>query len=1095
MKELLQNGSLARLGATALALILAGTLSAGQAAAQTGTITGVVTDEATGQLLESAHVRMADQGSGVLTNENGRYVMPGVATGTHSVTFFIVGYAETTLEVSVGAGQTAVLDAQLAAEAIRIQELVVTGVARATPAVKLPFTVEKVDVASAPVPAISAESFLVGQVPGVKVIRGSGQPGSSGSILLRGATSIAGSQSPLIVVDGVITTSSFDDLAALDVESIEVVKGAAGAALYGSRAANGVVQIRTKRGGGFGSDYSRIIARNEVGQARLAGTIQLSRYHPWLTDENGELAYYQIVQNGERFDTTIVPIPNFAEPVEDLPRLPSLESGDPATSFQDNPWPSRFPLYDHVKRVYQPGTYMSNHVATSGQAGSTNYRASFDRSRDYGVLPDYNDGFGRKGFRLNVDHQVRDNLDVSLSTAYTQSEQEDLYDSPFYELTFMGPYVDLLARDPSTVGERHCPPQGCFYRTPDPLSQTNDHPLYPLELREDRDFQHDVKAAVTTRWSPMPWFDLEGLFGLDRNSFNQHAFRPPGALNTDGSLDDGYYSRYQAHRRDINAEATASFQKAFSGLTVRARTRYTREDRHYENFSASGSEFIVVGVPTLSNTTNDDETQTYNIDSYIQSIIGESYFLISDVDYKGKYILGGLVRRDGSSLFGENQRWHTYYRGSVAYRMAEEEWWPFNSVNEFKLSWSQGTAGRRPGFSNQYEVYSVSGGQSRSISPVTLGNKDLRPQKSTENEYGLDMVLFNKVSTGFTYARTISTDQLLSVPLPAYAGFGSQWQNAGTLESNGWEFFVEAPVLETDDFSWTTRLNMDNFSEKITELGRPPFRSGFFYVRDGEVFGAFFGSKWARSCAELPAGVPCSQFQANDDGLMVWVGEGNSYTDGIAKNLWGTSSEGVTGDDTFLWGIPIKTYGDCETRRQGDEGCTNFLYQGNTRPDVNVSWRNSLRWKGLEFYTLLDAEFGSNIYNQTRQWAYRDNRSGDMDQFGKPDGMKKPILYYSTLYDTNGYSDWFVEDGTFIKLREASLRYTLNSDWLDSAFGGRVTGVDVTVIGRNLLTFTNYKGYDPEVANSNGGSQAIGRVDNYGYPNSRVFSASLQVIF
>lgn len=1082
MKELLQNRSPARLGATAFAVILAGTLSAGHAAAQTGTITGVVTDDATGQPLESALVRMTGQEGGVLTNENGRYVMPGVATGTHSLTFIIVGYEEAAFEVSVGAGQTAVLDAELAGEAIRIQELVVTGVARATPRVKLPFTVEKVDVANSPVPAISAESFLVGQVPGVKVVRGSGQPGSSGDILLRGATSISGSQDPLIVVDGVITTSGFDDLATLDIESIEVVKGAAGAALYGSRAANGVVQIRTKRGSGFGSDYSRIITRNEVGQARLAGSIQLSRYHPWLTDAAGELAYYDK-------DFNAVTIPDFTDPDT---QLPSLEgNNDPAKSFQDNPWPSRLPLYDHVKRVYSPGTYMSNHLATSGQSGNTNYRASFDRSRDLGVLPDYNDGFGRKGFRLNVDHNVRENLNVSLSTAYTQSEQEDLYDNPFYELTFIGPYVDLLARDPETIGKRHCPPQGCFYRTPDPLTSTNDHPLYPLELRDDRDFQHDVKAAVTARWSPLAWFDVEGLFGLDRNSFSQHAFRPSGAENTDETIDTGYYDRYQSHRRDINAEVTASLQRTFGGFTARARTRYTREDRHFEDFRAYGNDFTAVGVPRLQNLDQD----TYVAQSYLQDIIGESYFLISDVDYNGKYILGGLVRRDGSSLFGANQRWHTYYRASVAYRMAQEDWWPFRSVNEFKLSWSQGTAGRRPGFANQYEVYSVSGGASRAISPVTLGNKDLRPQKSTENEYGLDVVLFNKVSTGFTYAQTTSVDQLLSVPLPSVAGFSSQWQNAGTLESKGWEFFVEAPVLETEDLSWTMRLNLDRFSEEITELGRPPFRSGFFYYRDGEVFGAFFGAKWAQACDDLPAGAPCSQFQVNDDGLMVWVGEGNTYTDGMAKNLWGTDSQGMTGDDTYQWGIPIRMFGDCETRRQGGEGCTDFLYNGNTRPDINVSLRNSFRWKGFELYALLDAEFGADIYNQTRQWAYRDNRSGDMDQFGKADGMKKPVLYYQTLYNTNADNAWFVEDGTFIKLREASLRYTLNADWLDSAFRGRVTGIDVTLIGRNLLTFTDYTGYDPEVANNNGGSNVIGRVDNYGYPNSRVFSASVQVIF
>ena len=1073
MKEELQNWSPARAG-TAFALILAGTFSAGWATAQqTGTITGVVTDESTGQPLESALVRMAGQEGGVLTNQNGRYLMSTVPTGTHSITFVIVGYQEATLEVSVGAGQTAVLDALLSSEAIRVQELIVTGVARATPRVKLPFTVEKIDVATSPVPAISAESFLVGKVPGVKVVRGSGQPGSSGDILLRGATSISGAQAPLIVIDGVITTNSFDDLATLDIASMEVVKGAAGAALYGSRAANGVIQIRTKRGGGFGTDYSRIIGRTEVGQARLAGTIQLSKYHPWATDPNGELAWRDTAE-------VLHAIPDFTDPDA---RRPSLEGPNVFKSFQDNPWPSRLPLYDHTKRMFQPGTYFSNHVATSGQMGNTNYRASFDLNSELGVLPDYNDGFGRKGFRLNIDHRVRDQLNVSISTAYTQSEQEDLGGSPFYNLTFMGPYVDLLKRDPTTIGARHCPPQGCLILNPDPLS-AEENPLYHFELVDFRDFQHDVKAAVTTRWSPASWFDVEGLFGLDRNSFSEHNFTSAGRETFDGGITTGTYGRFQSHRRDINAEVTASAQHSWNGFTNRFRARYTREDQQYESFSASGEDFVATGVPRLNNF----DKETTNAASWLQTIIGESYFLIGDIDYNGKYIVGGLVRRDGSSLFGSDQRWQTYYRASLAYRMAQEDWWPLDAVDEFKLSWSQGTAGRRPGFTAQYETYSVS---ATAITPIRLGNKALKPQQSTENEYNLDLVLFNKISTGLTYAQTTSTDQLIAVPLPSVAGFTSQWQNAGTLESEGWEFFVEAPIVEQDELSWTMRLNLDRFSEKITELGRPAYRSGFFYYRDGEIFGAFYGAKWAQTCADLPADATCSQFQRNDDDLMVWVGDGNDYTDGISEDLWGTSSE----DGYYRWGMPVRMFGECETRKQGGEGCKDFLFMGNTRPDLNVSWRNSFSWRGLQAYVLMDAELGADIYNRTRQWAYRENRSADMDQFGKPDDMKKPVAYYQTLYNTNAMNSWFVEDGTFIKVREVSLRYAFKPEWLDSWFNGRVTGLDINLIGRNLLTFTNYKGYDPEVANGNGGSDAIGRIDSYGYPNSRVFSSSIQITF
>ncbi len=261
--------------------VLVVALAPGRAMSQQGSITGTVSDVATGQLLESALVRLDDAESGVLTTAAGRYLILGVSPGTHSVTFEILGYDTQTLTVEVGAGDAAVLNAELVSGALELQELVVTGVARATPRVKLAFTVEKLDVADVPVPAVSAENFLIGKVPGIKVVGGSGQPGSTGDILLRGATSINGSQDPLIIIDGVITTNSFDDLVALDIESMEVVKGAAGASLYGSRAANGVIQIRTKRGTGFGGrDYNQMVFRNETGQDQIAGDVQLSNYHP-----------------------------------------------------------------------------------------------------------------------------------------------------------------------------------------------------------------------------------------------------------------------------------------------------------------------------------------------------------------------------------------------------------------------------------------------------------------------------------------------------------------------------------------------------------------------------------------------------------------------------------------------------------------------------------------------------------------------------------------------------------------------------------------------------------------------------------------------
>lgn len=1068
-------------GGGGLALLLTFLFAATPAASQTGTITGVVRDVATGQTLESALVRLDGAESGVLTNQDGRYLVIGVSAGTHELTVTVIGYGDETVSANVVAGETTVLDVELTGQAIRMQDLVVTGVARATPRVKLPFTVEKVDVASAPVTAVSAESFLVGKVPGVKVVRGSGQPGTTGDILLRAATSITGDQSPLVIIDGVISNTAFDDLSSLDIESIEVVKGAAGASLYGSRAANGVVQIRTKRGSGFGGrDYSRIIVTNDVGQDRMYGRIALSQNHPWKLDASGNLID---VAGNVISDITDPDVNN-----------PDLNGESVHTSFQDGAWPSQYPAYDQLERIFSPGSFMTNAAATEGRNGSTNYRASFSRNVQTGVLPDFHDGFGRKAFRLNVDHEVRDNLNVSLSTAYSQRNREDFWDTPWYEITFMPPYVDLLARDPSSIGKRHCPPQGCLYVHPDPINSGNvDNPLYNLELIDYKDRLQTITASANIRWTPLAWMDIEGLIGMDRNSRAETNVIPAGLeqINSDPQL--GYYSKYQDHDQDVNAEVTLSVNKAFGDLATRTRVRYSQENSAYDQFRGEGEDFLAADIPRLNNL----DPETHSANSWLSEVVAENYYLISALDYKGKYILDGMVRRDGSSLFGENERWHTYGRGSAAWRLSQESWWPFDDVNEFKLRYSLGSAGRRPYFWAQYETYSVSGG---TITPVTLGNKDLRPQKTLEAEYGLEMVLFNRVNMGVTYADVVSSDQILSVPLPKAGGFTSQWQNAGTLESSTLEGFLEAPIIETENMGWSVRVNVDRTRQQITELNRPPYRQAFFYYREGEVFGAFYGAKWARSCAELPAGAPCDQFQVNDDGLLVWTGSSN-YTDGISSGLWGTNSAGQTGDDVFGWGQPVRVFGECETRRQGGPGCKDFLYMGNTTPDVNVSLMNNFRWKGLNLYVLLDGEFGADIYNRTRQWAYRDNRSGDQDQAGKAEGMKKPVSYYQTLYNTNAVNDWFVEEGSFVKVREVSVRYSVNPDWLDSVFGGRVTGVDVNLIGRNLFTFTNYRGYDPEVGTSdpsdgdNGGSDVIGRIDSYAYPNFRNFSASLEVIF
>ncbi|MGD2071376.1 MAG: carboxypeptidase-like regulatory domain-containing protein, partial [Gemmatimonadota bacterium] len=484
------------------AALWAGVAAAPAAAQQTGTLTGTVVDNTSARPLESAQVFIPALNTGALTNAQGRFLLLNVPSGTHELRVELIGYTPSTQEVTVTAGETTTVEFQLASTALKLQELVVTGVAGETPKVKLPFSVEKVDFQDMPVPSPSAEGLIQGKVQGAQVVRGSGQPGEEAEIMMRGPTSITGSQAPLIIVDGVITDNTMADIDALDVESIEVVKGPAAASLYGSRAQNGVIQIQTKRGSGLATDDARVIVRNEYGNQSLEGSIELTANHIYLMDA----AQTGFIQEGAEGAC--------AGPLswQDLftcgaPTIDDTNGqGDPETTFQDNPFPG--PVYDQIDRFFDPGEQYSNYVAVEGRSGSTNYRASFTNFKEGGVL-DYNSGYDRKNFRLNLDHQVFDNLDISLNTYYAQTKQDDPTGG-FFSLTLTHRGADLTAIDPAT---------GRFVVGADPLS-LEVNPLYQVRYQSDTDERQRFMGSLFARYSPASWFDLEANYSIDRADFN-----------------------------------------------------------------------------------------------------------------------------------------------------------------------------------------------------------------------------------------------------------------------------------------------------------------------------------------------------------------------------------------------------------------------------------------------------------------------------------------------------------------------------------------------------------------------------------------------
>ncbi|MEX2281848.1 MAG: SusC/RagA family TonB-linked outer membrane protein [Gemmatimonadota bacterium] len=1033
-------------------LTVFGWLSAESVTGQTpGSIRGTVRDAEGNAALAGAQISIEALRVGTVSNADGRYSVANVPAGTHSVTVTLIGFAAERRSLTVTAGAATVADFVMRTQVLGMSEIVVTGVTEATSTARLPFTVAKVSKEDMPVPPRTAESAIQGKVAGVTIVQ-STQPGEAAAIMLRTPVSINRNTSPLIVVDGTILTSSIVDISSLDIESIEVIKGAAAASLYGSRAGAGVLQIRTTRGSSIPENRTRFSMRTEYGSSDIPHPIEWARQHPYRLNAQGQFlnSSNQVVER--RQDAAFKPVP-----------------------FQDGTYPT--PIFDHVKSLFDPGANLTQHASFGYNGGNTSWLASGSYHRTEGVTLEL-DGYRRADFRVNLDHRLANAVSFSSSLFHLRSTQDDPFGGALFDFINIAPDVNLL--QPDEDGTKYA------FQPDDDGIRPN--PLYGLATQTHEDKRQRTLASLDIRYNPVSWigFDVNGSY--DRSDRNNLDWVPKGVKTPDFPDGDepGSLGRLSAQTSGINASVGASLSRDFGSLRTRTTARALIERQDAEEIEANGEVFSVGGLPDLNAIT------VAQVESNSSKVRSTGYFLTSDMDWADKYIVSGLVRRDGSSLFGADERWHTYYRMSGAYRVTEEPWWPVPAINEFKLRYSRGTAGGRPNFADRYEVFSVQTGGGLQL--VTLGNPALKPEHSTEQEFGIDLVALSRVSLQLTYAKQRTIDQLVSVPLPRIFGFGTKWENAGTVEGYTYEATLEARLVERPNLRWSMNLVADRSRNKIAEYDRPCHTDNRGFRCAGETLGMLYGDKFLDRADELPAAVLAArdQFQVNDDGLLVWVGAGNTWRDGLsnkctptnaAGTCWGTTTS-IAGQ-TFNWGMPIKLV--------DSTGATRRVKIGDSNPDFKVGVANSVTWKGINLYALVDAQVGGDIYNATKQRMYQHQRHHDEDQAGKPDERKKPITYYTPgLYNADVDISWFVEDASFVKLREVSLRYTLDRARFAPLARVGLERASLSLIGRNLHYWTGYSGYDPEV---NGSGQAHTRADDFDFPSYRTITASIEIIF
>ncbi|MEM6645072.1 MAG: SusC/RagA family TonB-linked outer membrane protein [Bacteroidota bacterium] len=1047
-----------------LALFL---LLPGMALAQTATVTGNITDEE-GEPLIGANVLIEELVIGGSTDLNGRYSfeVPTAQTQGQTVTLQAgyVGYSPVSRQITLDPGEQT-QDFVLASDLFDLDEVVVTGVTEATPAKKLAFTVERLDAKLLEqVPASSAMGSLQGKVAGAQVLQTSGQPGDGFSVRLRGTTSLSGSSAPLYIVDGVILGANQVDFSALDIENMEIVKGAAASSLYGARAQNGVIQITTKRGSNVPLNQTRVTFRNELSVNSMDNLVLPSQSHSFLQNGAGEF----IDADGN--------VVGYADAVLDEVR--------PGIQFQDNAYFGE--TFNALEQFFDPGTSYTNYISISQNSAKTNFHASFENLDEAGTVK-FTNGYQRQSFNVNLDHRISEKLSVSSTMKYSRSETDRVSNNdaadPFFGLMFTSPLSNLEARDVDDVdGDGNTTE---LIIQPDPRS-VEENPLYALENAETIDRRSRVLTNFRLRYQPLTWLTLDGTASYDRSDRDGREFYDRGydAIGGNSSVRDGRIVSNTAVGEAFNADVTGSVRRTFGDLTARAQVKYQVELFDQDTEFTRGTGLGAAGIPDFSNIVADGT----NVSSTTQTVRSEGYFLTAGIDFKDRYIADFLVRRDGSSLFGADERWHTYYRLSAAYRVSEEEWWPLADVmDEFKVRYSIGTAGARPSFSAQYETYSLSAGQ---ISKNTLGNVNLTPELSTEQEFGLEFSLGGRVFIDAVYADTRVEDQLLQVPLPGYTGFNTQWRNAGVIESNTFELSIEAPVIEQRDLSLRVGGVFDRTRQEIVEYESNPTPTGplsVFFYGAGEIIGAMYGNDWIREASQLPEGVNPAAFDVNDDGYLVPVGVGFTAEDGITEDLWGTlvdvDGDGA-GDAAYRYGIPVRFV---------DENGETFTQIGDVLPDFNLGFNTTFTYKGLTVYGLVSAQIGGDIYNRTKQHSFREQQNVEFDQSGVSDALKKPTLYHDVLYDANVVNSHFVEDGDFIKLRELAVSYRFGRQDLQKIFGNALNSVSVSLVGRNLFTFTDYSGFDPEVGTGN--DATLFRVDNFNYPTYRTFTGRLEIQF
>ncbi|MGO4770570.1 SusC/RagA family TonB-linked outer membrane protein [Flavobacterium sp. W22_SRS_FK3] len=997
--------------------------------AQNKEVTGSVTDQAK-LSIPGVNVLVKGTNRGTSTDFDGHYkisVSPG-----ETLVFSFVGFVSRELKIGTSNNYNISLDA----ESSSLNEVVVIG-----------YGTQKKKLTSGAISAIKTENFterpisrvdqgMIGQIAGVRVKQTTGLPGQPFSIEIRGAGSITAGNEPLYVVDGFpISTegtnanggfsngSPLDNMNPNDIASIEVLKDAAAASIYGSRAANGVVLITTKKGkkgkakftfntyGGINKEANRVDMLSSEGWIRRAKTMIDTQ---WIA--SGITGASANQTNAERIAAY-----NSVNPTAPL----NTSNNRYYTYLYDDRWDiPGHPGLDYIDwqdKVFRTGEFSNYQLSASGATDVVNYyvSANYQKNTGYIVGTDYT----LFSARANIDVKLSDSFRIGINLAPSYSEKNDPgvegKDNTLFKALTATPVFESAA---NAAGEKYTTRYAWGSSTTNMLNalgRTGKNSMYRnlVSTYADYKFAND--------------FTLKSTLNFDNSDNVFESYTP----NDVQASIRGAYNTYR--RLNIVNENTLTYIKSLGdhSFNVLLGESFSSYKITRSSLSSGGlyNSSTIETLPTGSLGSTNSEKNTLL-----------SFFSRFQYDYKEKYILSASIRSDGSSKFGSDKRWGTFYSLSLGWRVKQESFLKdVDWLNELKLRASTGTNGSNN--IGSYSSYSTLGSFNYSTGGVvaigqgvnSIGNPLLHWEESKSIDFGLDFsILKNRISATFDMYRKTNSDLLLRLPVPGASGFTSYLTNVGSVQNQGWEFEFNTLNAKTDSFEWRTSANISHNENKVLALGPDQTKIEISNSFDGGV-----------PFVKLEVGKPMyTIFGLKQNGVVTQADIDNGGTTIGGNKL-------VLGDPRY-----IDQNGDKKINSE------DRVDLGNPTPQYTWGITNTFKYKDLDLSVLVQGQNGGTVYGLTGR-AINRTGMGSVENALNVDPAVRGNWKTSFGYQAN--SDWMYKSD-YISIRSISIGYNLREAVKSIK---RIDNMRLYVTGENWFYWNKYSGgFNPEAVNTSGSS-------------------------